>query len=429
MPRTTVVAAHLVLAALAAAAAGCGAREEAPDADSHAAASADRPPTVTALSSPAAPMSGEPFLAEGPGGSLHLSWIERSGETAFLRYARFTGSGWDTARTIASGDDWFVNWADVPSLAVGENGVMAAHWLQKEGEGTYAYGVRVALSRDGGVTWSDPVTPHTDGTESEHGFASIVPHASGAFDLVWLDGRATGGGHDEPAPGDDGHGGAGSMTLRTARIAPDGALSLERAVDERVCDCCPTDAARLADGTLLVVYRDRSPEEVRDIGVLRGADDMWTAPAPVHDDGWNIPGCPVNGPALAVAGDRAVCAWFTMGRAQESEVRAAFSGDGGRTFGAPVRVDDGSPLGRVDVAMLDDGAALVTWIEASGGEATVRARRVDASGAGPSHALTPIDPSRASGFPKLARAGDAFVLAWTEASGDSTRVRTARVTL
>src|SRR5262245_15112664 len=111
--------------------------------------------TVQPLSTPAAPGSGQPQLSASPRGVI-LSWIERSGDRATLRFAERTPQGWSPARSVASGSDWFVNWADVPSVVRLSDGTFVAHWLQKSGASTYAYDVRLAHSADG-VTWSPSV--------------------------------------------------------------------------------------------------------------------------------------------------------------------------------------------------------------------------------------------------------------------------------
>src|SRR5205814_10730752 len=108
----------------------------------------------------------------------------------------------------------------------------------------------------------------------------------------------------------------------------------------------------------IVAYRNRSAEEARDIYVTRFTGDAWTVPARVHDDGWTIDGCPVNGPAISASGRNVVVAWFTAPK-DEGQSFIAFSRDAGRTFSAPVRVDDGGSLGRVDVEQLADGSAVV----------------------------------------------------------------------
>jgi len=218
------------------------------------------------------------------------------------------------------------------------------------------------------------------------------------------------------------------MTLRYATLGRDGRVVGERLLDDRVCDCCATDAALADAGALLAVYRDRTAEEIRDIRSLRIKANEPTAGLVVHDDGWKIGGCPVNGPALAVHGERAVVVWFTMTDGTSGSVRAAFSENGGRSFGRPIAVDDGEPLGRVDVVWLEDGAALVSWIEQEGDGGSIRLRRVSPSGAhDPSLAAVRTAVSRSSGFPKLARHGGQTILAWTE-PGDPPRVRTALVT-
>lgn len=95
----------------------------------------------------------------------------------------------DSTRTIAAQRDFFVNWADFPVMTALGNGDLAAHWLEREANGKYSYGVRVVRSKDSGRTWSAPVTPHTDGLAAEHGFVSMWAEGADRIGLVWLDGR------------------------------------------------------------------------------------------------------------------------------------------------------------------------------------------------------------------------------------------------
>src|SRR5678815_1154982 len=145
-------------------------------------------PTVTLVTTPAGVDSAQPQLS-ALGDRVVLSWVERSGETATLRFSDRTDAGWTDAQTVASGATWFVNWADVPSVIPLAHESMAAHWLQKSAASTYAYDVRLSFSRDRGRTWTPSVTPHHDGTRTEHGFASLFPMAGQGLGLVWLDGR------------------------------------------------------------------------------------------------------------------------------------------------------------------------------------------------------------------------------------------------
>ena len=407
MPRRHALAAALLGSTLLGSTlSACGPGAGAPEADAPA-------PSVTegAVTVPAAPGAVAPRLALAPDGTPLLSWTEPSGDGHALRYALWTESGWSPAETADAGDDWFVNWADTPGVVPLGDGQLLAHTLTRhpEGESPYAYDVRVRQRAAG--TWAPARLLHDDGVAAEHGFVSAVALDGGRAGLVWLDGRNQGG-------SDHGHH-AGDMTLRYARVAPDGTRSDEAELDARTCDCCPTAAAR-TDRGLVVAYRDRSPTEIRDIAVVRQVDGAWTEPAIPHADGWEIAGCPVNGPALAAQGQRLALAWFTG--AVPARVRLAVSDDGGATWGPAERIDDGAPIGRVDVALLDDGTPVVVWLEGVGDTAEVRVRRAGSA----SQTVATVEAGRASGVPHVVPLGDRALVAWTAPDADDP-IRTAVV--
>ena len=182
-------------------------------------------------------------------------------------------------------------------------------------------------------------------------------------------------------------------------------------IDDRVCDCCQTDAASSGDG-LVVVYRDRDAGELRDIHAVRLDAGTWSAPSIVHADNWRIDACPVNGPAVAALGDDVVVAWFTA--PDLPRVRLAFSGDGGRTFATPVEVASGRVAGRVDVVLLPDRRAVVSWMAESADSAVIRAQPFTFAGAaGAAVDVATTDVARASGFPQMLGTGDGLLFAWT----------------
>jgi len=395
------------------------------------------------IATPAAPNSAQPQLSVSKRGVL-ASWVERAGDLATLKFAERTATGWTAAQTIASGRDWFVNWADVPSVLRLPSGAIVAHWLQKSAASTYAYDVRLSYSTDDGKTWSPSFTPHHDATPTEHGFASLFPMGDG-FGLVWLDGRAMftapkpGEGGKRGETGHDGHA-AGAMSVRFARYdlstRPDNrsaSLSAgkhfrqveESVVDAKVCECCPTTAAVTSEG-VITAFRNRSDEEIRDNYVARLVNGKWSTPAPVFNDNWKIAACPVNGPSLSANGNAVAMTWFTV-KNEQGQAYAAFSQDSGKTFAAPIRVDDGGSLGRVDIEMLPDGSALATWIEFADQSAQFRARRIERSGTRSAPiTIAGIAGSRSSGYPRAAVANGEVVFAWTEAAdGGGLRVRTA----
>ena len=97
--------------------------------------SAPPPPVLEALPSPAAPGSGEPNLDVGPDGQVYMSWIEPLGAARadghVLKIAALKGRNWTTPSQVRSGRDFFVNWADFPSVIALKDGTLAAHWLVK----------------------------------------------------------------------------------------------------------------------------------------------------------------------------------------------------------------------------------------------------------------------------------------------------------
>jgi hypothetical protein len=385
----------------------------------------DQPTVVSAttiapdsLESPAGPGSAEPNLALGADGRAYLSWLEQVDSGHALKFSVYDGRSWSDARTIRTGRDFFVNWADFPSIIPLDGNRLAAHWLQRTGGATYAYGVRVAISSDNGRSWSAPITPHSDTSSNEHGFVSLWREGT-TLNATWLDGRKYT--KEVRSPRNE-------MTLMTGGIDRSGIPGRDALLDTRVCDCCQTSAAMAAAGPV-VVYRDRSPDEIRDVYVVRRVKGRWTAPAAVHNDGWRIAACPVNGPAVDANGNRVAVAWFTAAN-EKPEVNLAFSQNGGAKFGNPIQIDDGNPAGRVDVALLSDGGALVTWIERTGGDtATVRMRRVDHKGkAARSITIAASSAVRASGFPRLAIAGEQVLFAWT-VPGKPSMVRVSRLAL
>ncbi|MCI0697209.1 glycoside hydrolase [candidate division KSB1 bacterium] len=377
------------------------------------------------VASPAGPGSNTPNLFTATDGRIFLNWTAQLADKRHaLRFAVYENGGWTTPQTIAEGDNWFVNWADFPSLVAFADGALAAHWLAKSGEGTYAYNVNIALSKDAGKNWGNAILPHRDGTPTEHGFVSMLPWQDDRALVVWLDGRnfaqLSNGHHETAVPTEE-------MTLRRATLDKNGEMHDEALLDARVCECCQTDAALTANGAV-VVYRDRSMQEIRDIGIVRFHNGSWTEPKILHADNWEHHGCPVNGPAVAANGAFVAVAWYTA--AQDTpHVRLAFSNDEGATFGQPIEVGGGDPIGRVDLILLPDNSALVSWMEQMESDGEIRVRRVRADGwRSESQTVAQSSAKRASGFPRMARHENEIVIAWTQV-GDPSTVRTAATKL
>jgi len=384
--------------------------------------------SFTELPNHSAPGSAEPNLARGADGTIVLSWLEPHGEKTRLRFSTLGDSIWNAARTVAEGDNWFVNWADFPSVIPVSGSLWAAHWLSKKPGGIYTYDVSVSISHDAGASWSEAITPHRDNTPTEHGFVSLFPWQEGVG-VVWLDGRNTTEEKDHSHDGEHG-GGAhamGGMTLRSAVITATGEITAETELDSLVCDCCQTSVALARQGPV-AVYRNRDETEIRDIYVARAIGRTWQAGHAVHEDGWKISGCPVNGPAIAAAGDSVVVAWFTMAD-DIARVRFARSEDGGASFGQALNISENTPSGRVDVTLLDNGNAAISWLdETETGQGVLRIRIIHPDGSyGPEQSISGLTSSRPAGFPQLVADGNTLIAAWTDIQGEASLIRTVRI--
>jgi hypothetical protein len=195
----------------------------------------------------------------------------------------------------------------------------------------------------------------------------------------------------------------------------------------------------MTDAGPVIVYRDRSPDEIRDISIARLVEGEWTSPVSVHHDGWEIPGCPVNGPAIDAIGSDVVVAWFTAAKG-DPVVRLAHSSDNGKTFFNPITIDahaddgtsDDGPLGRVSLRMIGNAnAAVVGWVDTdstpadasedySKGGAAFRLRLVTLKDGDTLHhpvTITALDDSRSSGVPQMAWLRDSLILSWTDTTG------------
>ena len=361
---------------------------------------------ITPIATPAvAPASGPNICATPEGGAL-LSWVEKdtTNKISTLKYANWQNNSWGDAQTIAQGKDWFVNWADFPALAAQSDGRLLANWMTKSAASTYAYDVILAQLSDDSKIWSEPFSPHNDKTPTEHGFVSMQPLSNGNFAVSWLDGREM---------AED-----GPMTLRFATINTAGEVTNQALLDNRVCDCCQTSMTIAADGSILVAYRDRSDEEIRDMSIVRYADSAWSSPVSIANDGWNIAGCPINGPVLTSSASLVAASWFTMGADSKAKVLCAFSDDFGKSFGHPIRIDTGDPLGRVDILFIDENVALVSWLETIEDKTRIAARTVSSDGT-VSEVVTVAEtlPSRSSGFARMGLTPDGVIIAWTDVAG------------
>ena len=355
---------------------------------------------VVSLSNPTKTDSQTPRLFSNTA-TLYMSWVTFKDDIDYLHYSSYTGNTWSTPEVIAWGDTWFTNWADFPAIAE-NNGSLLTSYLQKSDKAAYSYDVKLNYKNRDSTSWKKNFILHTDGTKTEHGFVSMIPaNNQDEFFVTWLDGRNTI--ESNPTDHENGdHSGPGAMTLRGAMVNIQGNVINSKELDHRICDCCQTSAAMTLNGPV-VVYRDRTHQEIRDISIVRWqADNTWSAPKTIHTDNWQIAGCPVNGPAVAAFKKNLAVAWFTAAN-EIPKVQVVFSSNNGETFGKPIHINTQETLGRVDIVALNNTEAVVSWMERDINDiAYVQIAKITNSGEkGPTITLTKTNAGRASGFPQI----------------------------
>ncbi|MEX2361987.1 MAG: hypothetical protein WD597_00135, partial [Balneolaceae bacterium] len=366
------------------------------------------------IENPSSENSSLPRLFTDNTGKLFMSWVEQDSSTAVLNYATYEGNAWSAPITIAADSGWFVNWADFPSIIAKNGEPVAAHWLDKIPGNSYSYNVAVSIFN--GESWKDPFTPHNDKTATEHGFVSMIPNTDSTFAAVWLDGRNTEGrGHHEYSDPEK------AMTLRGGIINQNTGSVQSFELDDNVCDCCNTSITKTENG-FIAAYRNRTSDEVRDIYTVKYEDGVWSEPKAVANDNWEIAACPVNGPAIDSGKKITAVAWFT-GASNKAVVKMSISENDGDTFSEPVIVDDKSPLGRVDLNIINN-KIWISWISAENvGE--IKIRSYDFSG-NPLQSFTipGFSKNRSSGFPQITALNNGLLVAFTNVSNESPSIKT-----
>lgn len=361
------------------------------------------------------------------GQRLYMTWLEPDQPTQansvdglwHLKWARWLPERqiWTPGATIYSSTQLFVNWADAPSMIALSETEFYAHWLEKNRpDAPYAYDIQLAHSEDGGEHWQS--IGRIDRAQKAHqhsydGFLTFLParKAGNNARAFWISARAR-----EPSKTDPEGVIKPRMTLQTRLLGGDENVALE--LDSDICSCCTTTAVQTGEGPI-VFYRNHTPEEIRDIYSVRQQQGLWLPPEPVYNDGWEIHGCPVNGPKAVSNDEQVAVVWYTKAGGRP-RIMLAWSHDSGEQFGEPVDIDGISPagpVGRLGFAITSRGEAVVSWVAQLGADNTpsILLRQVGESGAmSDSFKVAEVAPGRSAGIPQLALIGNQIYLAWTQ---------------
>jgi len=351
-------------------------------------------------------------------GTLSMSWISSLEENeSILYFSNYKDNRWTEPKNIASGNDWFVNWADFPAHAINKDLIITSY-LKKSGSGTYHYDVILNLQNSSGKNIKDDFLLNTDGINAEHGFVSITPNNDKGFFITWLDGRNT---IEKELDGSH-----KPMTIRFAEITNNGDIINESELDAATCDCCQTSISMTNKGPI-VVYRDRSNKEVRDIYSTRNIKGVWETPALLNNDGWVINGCPVNGPKVVSSLKNLAVAWFTVVN-DKPIVNVSFSKNDGDSFQKPIVLNDNGAIGRVDVAFLNNKEVVVSYMEFDDLGTYLRIKKVSIDGkVSKPITISKIDGGRNTGVPQLELLNDEIFIVWTSSNNGVNQLKSVKL--
>jgi hypothetical protein len=164
-------------------------------------------------------------------------------------------------------------------------------------------------------------------------------------------------------------------TALAARINQDTPL----VIDPHASAGCAPALVAFADNSALLIWRGDTPDNIRDIRTARFTEGTWQPACTLIRESWQTSVPPIDeGPAVDSRGPHVAVAWFTA--ADGPRINVSTSSSAGAQWLMPNRVDDISPIGRVSVALLDDGSQLVSWVERLDSDYVILLRRISSRG-------------------------------------------------
>jgi hypothetical protein len=324
-------------------------------------------------------------------GALHLLTGEQEGESITLHYRRSSDGGatWSTSVRLPGPGPRPVRRGDDAQIAARGDRILAVWSVSGTGWGGSGP-LASALSEDGGRTWTAAASPSDSASTRGHGFVDLLAGAGG-FHAVWLDGR-------DKAQG-----------LRYARSADGRSWSANETIAPKTCECCWNSLLEV-QGALHVLYRAGHP---RDMSLAVREKDVWRHKGAVAKFDWYVKGCPETGGALAATPDGTVHALSWTGKAEALGL-----------YVSSQRVERWSPPRRLGSAaaqhgdLAANGSTLFAAWDEDGAIHASRSRDAGANWEAPRR----LSEGREAANPRVAPAGDGFLILWTESGADGRRV-------
>lgn len=300
-----------------------------------------------------------PFIVTGPRGDFYLVYIQRTNNISDVML-RHSTNGHEFSAPVRVNDregDGAVRNENPPKVAVAPNGDVYVCWASERER--WKGDIRFARSTDGGKTFSKALTLNSDagGAPTGHAFQSLTVDRKGTIYVAWIDERNK---RKEDR---------GAEIWLTTSADRGRTFSPDRRVLSDVCECCRTSLQADASGNLYLTYRTvphQGPMQ-RDIILARSFDSGRTfKETVVSHDGWEVNGCPVAGPSLALDPSGKITVIWFIGGNERPGLYYAVSMDKGASFAAKQWLDPQQRMGKhVHALALNNGLILAGWDDAT----------------------------------------------------------------
>jgi hypothetical protein len=308
--------------------------------------------------------------------------------------------------------------------------------------------IKMSKSRDGGKSFDAPIALSSADAAGDRGWASLTVDGHGTPHAIWVDHRGLAAAKRESGATHT-HGSAAmaqksglyyASPISTATTSASAPADIERKLTAGTCYCCKTALVTGRDDALYAAWRQVYPGNLRDIAfsVSRDRGRTFSTPVRVSEDGWEIHGCPDDGPAMTVDKRGTVhVIWPSVIGAGTDEPQGALfyaSTSDGRIFTPRVRIPTlGSPKpSHPQIATDDRGRVIVAWDEILDSQRTAVVRELHPSS--PGRPVTFGEPLRlttneASTYPVLAATTRGLLAVWTSGAADASVITVKQLDL